>query len=88
MRAVTRRVASLENQIWSPSRPRERFRFVVGRRDGRHCLEHSTCKRTLCSNGTLMEMIRFGRCDCRSHDLTEEQLEAWVESFPVETLAN
>lgn len=87
MRAVTRRVAALENRIWSAGRPRERFRMIVSRRDARRCLDGASCKRSLCSNGLLMEVIRLNKCDARHDDLTDEQLDLWVGSQPIEGIA-
>jgi hypothetical protein len=43
-------------------------------------LANSTCKRTLCENGALMEVVHF---DGRRAGLTDEALDRFVESFPV-----
>ena len=47
-------------------------------------LEGATCRRTLCPNGTVLESVEFTtRNDDR--ELTQEELDKWVASFPVET---
>jgi len=44
----------------------------------RPSLEDATCERTPCSDGTLLEMVRF-----RKHI---EELDKFVQSFPVKTI--
>jgi hypothetical protein len=83
MKTVIRRIARLENWIWSAGQSRERFRIIVSRRDVGRCLDGGTCKRTLCSNGMLMEVVRLDKCDAGNEDVTDEQLDAWVDSFPI-----
>jgi hypothetical protein len=47
-------------------------------------LEDATCRRTLWSDGTLFEMIEFNAHNTGPDELTEEELDAWLESFPVD----
>ena len=44
-------------------------------------LETSTCRRTLTANGALTEVVRL---DGMHGDLTDEELDNFVEGFPVE----
>ena len=87
MKTVSRRIARLENRIWSAGRPRERFRIIVRRRATSQHLDGATCKRRLCPSGMLMEVVRLDKCDGGNEDVTDEQLDAWVESQPIEGLA-
>ena len=82
MRDVVRRVHRLENH-YAPSRqPLRRFRLVVHRMDRKEDIHGATCRRSLCSDGTVMEIIRMDRS--QGHDFTEEEFEAWIESCPIE----
>ena len=40
--------------------------------------------RTLCSDGTLLEMVRFDKYNAGPDELTDEELDRWVESCPVQ----
>ena len=54
-------------------------------RDDRYlALEASTCQRTLTVSGRLMEVVRL---DGIRDGLSEEELEKFVQSFPVETIS-
>ena len=48
-------------------------------------LENATCRRTLCPNGTVLESVEF-TTRSNGRELTQEELDKWVASFPVETL--
>jgi hypothetical protein len=54
--------------------------------DREQSLEGSKCSRTLCPNGTLIEVVRFDRCRPGRERLSEEALDRFVESFPVRVL--
>ena len=47
-------------------------------------LEDATCTRTLWSDGTLFEMVEFNRHNEGPDELTDEELDKWLESFPVD----
>jgi hypothetical protein len=49
--------------------------------DRQASLETSTCKRTLSEDGFLTEVVRL---DGSRDGLTEEQLEQFISSFPVQ----
>ena len=48
------------------------------------CLEDATCKRTMCSDGTLLEVVDFKKHNEGPDELTDEELNRWLESFSVE----
>jgi hypothetical protein len=63
--------------------PRQRLRIVVSRMDREASLETSTCRRTLTATGSITEVVRLnGNRSC----LTDQQLERFINSFPVETV--
>jgi hypothetical protein len=47
------------------------------------CLEDATCTRTMCSDGTLLEVVQFQKHDEGPDEPTEEELNTWVERFPI-----
>jgi hypothetical protein len=63
--------------------PRDRLRLIVCAMDHDLSLETSTCTRSLCANGTLMEVVRL---DGIRGDLTDEELDRFVAGFPVTIL--
>ena len=81
MKAVVSRIRRLENQFRAASEPdfvrnaRERLRIVVTG------LDTSTCRRTLTASGSLTEVVEL---DGTREGLTDEQLEKFINSFPVE----
>lgn len=83
MKTVTRRIARLEDRFVSADRPRRHLRIVLSMAGAKPCLDDATCKRTLCSDGTLLEVVRFNKRNKGPDELTNEELDKWVESFPV-----
>jgi hypothetical protein len=88
MKALARRVHRLQCQF-APARdylqnPRDRLRLIVSAMDHDLSLETSTCTRTLCVNGTLMEVVDL---DGIRGSLSDEALDRFVSRFPVHTLA-
>jgi hypothetical protein len=84
MKTVIRRIGRLENQLQLAGNPRDRFRLVMGRLDRKPGFENATCRRTLWPNGTVFEMVWLNRHHDRPGEPTAEELDRWVESFPVE----
>ncbi len=71
-------------KAWAPSQgPQEIMRWVFAPVCGSTNLANSTCKRMLCSNGTLMEMISL---DGDRQGISDEQIDRFVASFPIETV--
>ena len=84
---LKRRIERLEDRSDAGSgKPRRVQRIVVRCMDREPSLENAECHRTLCANGTLMEVVRFDRCRPGRERLSEEALDRFVESFPVRVL--
>jgi len=84
MKAVTRRLVKLEDRFWAANKPRRRLRIVVWLWGIIPNLE--PCTRTLCSDGTLLEVIRLDRRQHRDHEPTDEEIERWADTFPIRGL--
>jgi hypothetical protein len=86
MRNLDRRLARLEDRL-APTdfarNPRQRLRVVVCTLGRTLSLEPSTCRRTPSANGFLTEIVRL---DGSHAGLTDEEMEKFVESFPVEMI--
>jgi hypothetical protein len=80
MKTVIRRLNRLEDRF-GPKKPRRVLRMVVTRvGDGEPELEKATCTRSLCTDGTLMELIDL---NSYSNPFTSEELDRFVERFPI-----
>jgi hypothetical protein len=97
MKAISRRLDRIENQLCPPApRPRTRFRVVVRmedpdasvvrRRDREPSFEKATCKRTLCPDGTLWEVVHLDTIGEDGEQPTEAELNRWIGGFPIEPL--
>ncbi|MGA2186400.1 MAG: hypothetical protein ABSH47_25575 [Bryobacteraceae bacterium] len=85
MRTVIKRLARLEDQFVPPDqKARKCFRLIVCRYGAKTSLENATCKRTLCPDGTVMELVELNGSYEGSHSVTAEELDRWVASFPIE----
>ena len=85
MKAIAKRLSRLEDQFGpADGKPWERFRLVVRLAGKMFDSESATCRRTLCPNGTVLESVQF-RTSRNGPELTQEELDMWVASFPVET---
>jgi hypothetical protein len=85
---LARRVQRLQRQF-PPApdyrlNPRERLRVIVAAMDHDLSLTTSTCSRTLCGDGTLLEVVDL---DGTRADLSEEELDRFVATFPIQMLA-
>jgi hypothetical protein len=63
--------------------PRPRLRVVVCNLGRTLSLETSTCRRTLSADGFLSEMVRL---DGARGGLTDEEMEKFVGTFPIDDL--
>ena len=84
MKSLARRVHRLQRQF-APipdylQNPRDRFRLVVSGMDHPLNLATSRCTRTLCPNGTLLEVVHL---DGIRGNLNDEEVDRFVGSFPV-----
>jgi hypothetical protein len=97
MRTITRRLDRIENQLCpSAPRPRTRFRVVVRREDPdkppvrlwdrEPSFERATCKRTLCPDGTLWEVVHLDKIGEDGEQPTEAELNRWIAGFPIKPL--
>jgi hypothetical protein len=74
------RLEKLEKALVPSQGPRQLMRVVISGMCAPANLGTSRCKRTL-RNGTLTEIVELdGSCD----DLSDEQLENFIESFPIQ----
>jgi hypothetical protein len=48
------------------------------------CLADATCKTTMCSDGTLLELVDFKNHNEGPDKLTGEELSRWLDGCPVE----
>ena len=83
MKTVTKRITRLEEHLLVAVNPRKRLSIVVIRVDRKPSLEGATCTRTLCPDGTLMEVVRLDQSRPGREELTDEELERWIETFPI-----
>jgi hypothetical protein len=79
MKAIITRVRRLEQLQSEPGR--EPVRVVISGVGSPLNLEKSTCRWTLATNGLLTELVHL---DGRRGDLTDEELDRWIASFPME----
>jgi hypothetical protein len=63
----------------------ETFRLLVRPVVGPTDLTESTCKRTLCADGSLWEIVHLNGS---GSDLSEGELKRFIASFPLERAAN
>ena len=84
MKVIARRLRRLEDQL-APAdvKPRACFRIMLRRVDRTDGLEGATCRRTLCSDGTVSESVVLGE-SLDGRELTDAELDAWVATFPIE----
>jgi hypothetical protein len=83
MKTMIRRLRRLEAlcAITADGQPRETLRVVVRCVCGPPRLETSKCTRTLGRNGLLTEVVEL---DGGREGLTDEDLDRFIRSFPVE----
>jgi hypothetical protein len=95
MKTIIRRLNRLENQF-SPPVPRTSFRVVarytdpdapvVRRRDREPSFEKATCRRSLCPDGTLGEVVHLDKIYEDGEQPTDDELNSWIAGFPIEPL--
>ena len=87
MKPLNRRIARLECRFAPMLQPdfvsnrQDRLRLVTSAMDHALNLETSTCRRTLTANGALTEVVRL---DGIHGGLSDEELDKFVQSFPIE----
>jgi hypothetical protein len=83
MRDLGSRLEKLESSWNAAKKPSQIIRIVVSNYAGSLNLATSKCQRTLSANGLLMEIVNF---DGNTDELKEQELEQFVEGFPVHSL--
>jgi len=81
MKAIGRHLSRLEDRFAPRDKPRDRYRLVVRTFGPEEGLQNATRKRTLCANGLLTEIVEL---EGSGDDVTDEDLDRFVESFPIE----
>ena len=76
---LKRRLNALEQRRSQVSK--EPFRVLIRSVCGVPNLANSTCERRLGRDGQLTEIVHL---DGGRDDLTDEELEAWIATFPIE----
>jgi hypothetical protein len=84
MKTLARRIDKLEDQFGSADRPRRHSRLQVMLLGSKLCLADAKCTRTLCSGGSVMELVEFQKHNEGPDELTNEELDRWVETFPIQ----
>lgn len=80
-------VSTLEEIQSGRQPPKKRLPVIVSAYVGTADLHFSTCQRTLCPDGTLLEYVQLqdehGNLASRK-GLPDEELHRWIASFPIE----
>jgi hypothetical protein len=85
VKIIERRLRQLEDRFGpADGKPRRRLRLLVSMAGSNPSVEDATCKRTLCSDGTLLELVEFSKHNEGPDVLPHEDLDRWVETFPVD----
>jgi len=87
VKGIARRLHRLEDQLTPADRkPLKCSRTIIQK--WKRCptsLENARCKRALCPDGTLSELVELEGSD-EDLPFTDQALDNWVASFPVETI--
>ena len=87
MRTMNRRVSKLEDRFRPAGwKPRGVWRYLVSMSGSKLSLEGATCQRSLWSDGTLFEMVLFPEHHAGADEVTDDELERWIATFPVQGL--
>jgi hypothetical protein len=85
MKTVTKRIARLEEHLQITLTPRKRLSIVVMRVDRKPSLEGATCTRTLCPDGTLMQVIHLDQSR-PGREGTHRRGIGTIETFPIDRM--
>jgi hypothetical protein len=83
MNALTKRLVRPDERLRPADfarNPRVRHRLTVTNIGKQLTLATSTCRRTLCADGSLFEIVGLDR----TGSLVRRRLETFIESFPVD----
>ncbi len=84
---MNRRLSKLEDRF-RPARwkPRGVWRYLISMSGSKRSLEGATCQRSLWPDGTLFEMVMFPEHNAGAAEVTDDEPERWIATFPVEGL--
>jgi hypothetical protein len=82
MKTLARRIGKLENQFRSADMPRRHSRLQVILLGAKLCLADAKCTRTLCSDGSVMELVEFQKHEEGPDELTGEELDRGLKPSP------
>lgn len=85
MKTIDRRVCQLEDRFGSSKRPRPRIRLQVRPPGSKLVLADAECTRALSPDGTVMELVEFQDHSEGPDEISEAELDRWVNGFPVQT---
>jgi hypothetical protein len=86
MKTLGRRIQRLEDHFVCADRPQCRLRFVVCMAGARPSLEGATCRRSLCADGTLLELVRYANHNDGPEHLADDEINAWLDGFQIHDL--
>jgi hypothetical protein len=87
VKTIVKRLARLEDQFVPPDqKARKCFRLIVCRYGAKTSLENARCKRTLCPDGTVAELVEMYGSNDGPESVTAEELDRWVAGFPIQGL--
>jgi hypothetical protein len=83
MKTIDRRVRQLGDRFGSSEKPRPRMRLIVRPLGSKLVLADAECTRTLCPDGTVMELVQFQDHREGPDEISGEELDRWADGFPV-----
>jgi hypothetical protein len=87
MKTTNRRLSKLEDRLRPEGwKPRGQWRYLICVSGARRRLEGASCQRSLWPDGTLFEMVMFPEHSAGADEVTDDELERWIASFPVQGL--
>ena len=87
MKPMNRRLSKLEHRLRPAGwKPRGLLRYLVSRSGSKRTLEGATCQRSLWPDGTLFEMVMFPEHNAGAAEVTDDEMERWIATFPVHGL--
>jgi hypothetical protein len=88
VKALARRLNRLEVHVANADRPRRCLRIRVTVAGCGLILEGATCTRMFCADGSVLETLRYSGCKRGTRDVTAEDEDRWVSTFPIQNLRN
>jgi hypothetical protein len=87
MKTMNRRLSKLEDRFRPEGwKPRGVFGYLICVAGSKWRLEGATCQRCLWPDDTLFETVMFPEHNAGADEVTDDELEEWIASFPVQGL--